>query len=188
MNISRVTTISQTLAIAVFALGYVSPSFADKADNDGNHGPHGGGGTGTVTTFSVAVVGGSGDGNWVVTPDGCEGQTDSQKLTFFFPESDADCLAGDVMTGGVLYYLYGIEVREKKTDVMLFFTNVPIAYPISSDVYNTGRLPATVAELAGSSFEIQVDLTGLNLIKAAQPNRGMTEGPIAVGNIVFTAN
>jgi len=54
--------------------------------------------------------------------------------------------------------------------------------------HNTGRLPATAVELGGSSFEIQVNLTGVNLIKAQQPNRRMTVGPIAVGNIIFTAN
>jgi hypothetical protein len=90
---------------------------------------------------------------------------------------------------GVLFYLYGIEVREKKTDMMLFFTDVPVIYAVSSDaVYNTGRLPTTVVELGGSSFEIQVNLTGVNLIRAQQPNRGMTVGPISVGNIIFTAN
>ena len=36
MNISRVTTISLVLAVAVFALGY-NTSFAGKPDNDGNH-------------------------------------------------------------------------------------------------------------------------------------------------------
>ena len=178
MKILVLSTLSLALAIVVMTLGYVNPSFANKPPHD-----HGGGDP--VTTFSVVVVAGAGIGNWVVTPAGCEGQTDSQKLTFHFPPG---CPTGHVVAGGVLFYLYGIEVREKKTDVMLFFTDVPVVYPIGSDVYNTGRLSAEVVEIGGSSLEIQVNLTGLNLIKAAQPNRGMTVGPIAVGDIVFTAN
>ena len=37
MNISRVATFSLTLAVAVFALGYVNPSLAGKPDSEGNH-------------------------------------------------------------------------------------------------------------------------------------------------------
>lgn len=38
MNILRLSTVALTLAIAVFALGYVNPSFAHKTDEKHNHG------------------------------------------------------------------------------------------------------------------------------------------------------
>jgi len=186
MKILRLSTRSLALAIAVFTLGYVNPASADKPGMGGhNHG--GGGGGGTATTYSVVVVAGTGSGKWVVTPDGCEGQTpDSPKLNVRFPEG---CPTGHVTVGGVLLFLYAIEVRDKKSDATLYFSDIPVAYSILGEsVYNSARLSADIVEVGESSLEIRVNLTDLQLIKGHQPSKNSTLGPIAVGNIVYTAN
>ena len=57
MNILRLSTLSLTLAIAAFSLGYVNPSFAGKPDSGGNHN-HGGGSTGDDdATYEVFIDG-----------------------------------------------------------------------------------------------------------------------------------
>ena len=58
MRILRLSTLSLTLAIAVFSLGYVNPSFADRPNSDGCgevHCGHGGGGGDPATVFDVAM-------------------------------------------------------------------------------------------------------------------------------------
>ena len=190
MTILRLSTLSLTVAITAMTLGFANPAFAAKPNCDTNPGHPscgGGGGGDPEVTYSVVVVAGTGTGNWAVTPAGCEGQTpDSPKLNVRFPEG---CPTGHVMAGGVLLFLYAIEVRAKKSDVMLFFSDIPVAYPILGEsVYNSARLSANIVEIGESSLEIQVDLTGLQLIKGHQPNKNSTLGPIAVGNIVYTAN
>lgn len=63
MNILRLSTISLTLAIAVFALGYANPSFAAPKKCAGNPDPIppgcGGGEDPSGLTYTVAVTGGS---------------------------------------------------------------------------------------------------------------------------------
>ena len=55
MKILRLSTLSLTLAIAAFSLGYVNPSFAGKPV-DGEH-DHGGGGDGDGATYEVFIDG-----------------------------------------------------------------------------------------------------------------------------------
>ena len=67
MNILRLSTLTLTLAIAAFSLGYVNPSFAGKPV-DGEH-DHGGGSTGgDDATYSVEIVGDNLAGDSFLSP------------------------------------------------------------------------------------------------------------------------
>ena len=96
MNISRVTTLSLTLAIAAFSLGYVNPSFAGKPDSDGKHDHGGGSGDG----------GGDGSGTTVEPPPAtvptniiCGGATVDGRVT----TGDGYTKFGDLGTGSADY-------------------------------------------------------------------------------------
>ncbi len=69
MNILRLSTLSLTLAVAVFALGYTNPAFADKPSG-GNHNHDGD--PGFPTGMTVQLIGGAfvfDEGEVGVTPD-----------------------------------------------------------------------------------------------------------------------
>ena len=185
MNILRLSTLSLALALAVFSLGYVSPSFANKPDPDTGH-DHGSE-VNTGTTFSVVVETDTGTPK-VVTGADCKGFTDLRKLHVTFPTT---CLTVHVMIGGAPYWIAGIQVRVNKSDVIFFFTSEPIDldHPVLSEtLYESSRLSYVLDELDGSSFQLEVGLTDVVLTKSHDPNKGTTLDAIAVGNIVYTAN
>jgi len=184
MNILRLSTLSLTLAIAVFSLGYVSPSIADQPDNLGNHGQHGED-DGADTTFSVEVITTVGDEHGVNTLPGCEGTTDKNLSVNFL----TNCDAPDVMAGGVPLFSFGIAVRDKKLDVLLFFRTMQLNDP-DGETYVSDRYPVTIVDgdpgEGSADFHLTVTNPAVVLTKAHQPNKGTTLPPIAVGNIVYT--
>ena len=83
MSILRLSTLSLTLAIAAFSLGYVNPSFADKTGDKHNHGGddgNGGGGDGITYTAELR-------GTFVIPP-----------LTVVLESRDQVLRSGDAVT------------------------------------------------------------------------------------------
>ncbi len=73
MNILRLSTLSLSLAIAIFALGYVNPSFAAPPDKPCSPWPSckddgGGGGGGDDATYNVVIVGDDLAGDGIDSP------------------------------------------------------------------------------------------------------------------------
>ncbi len=186
MNILRLSNLSLTLAIAVFALGYVSPSFADQPDPiTRSHGQHDG--DDGIEKFLVEYITGDVDG--VNTPPDCAGTTDKNLSVNFL----TNCEAPDVMAGGNPLWLSAIAVRDKKLDVLLFFRTEQLNFPNRNpgELYVSDRLPVTIVdgdpgEEGSANFHLTVTNPAVVLTKAHQPNKGTTLSPIAVGNIVYT--
>ena len=85
-------------------------------------------------------------------------------------------------------HLFSVDFRPSKSDVQLFFTagdTAPLA--ANSDVWVTTkeRLPAKI-EGSGSTFDIELNNTSVNLIKAHAPDQGAVVGPISIGKLVYT--
>ena len=87
-------------------------------------------------------------------------------------------------------YLFALNVRENKQDVLLFFTSWDdgIPHPIPSDsVYVSGRLDATVTSDSGGTVTATVLSTGpLTLSKSSQPDKGVEYGDFSIAEIIFT--
>ena len=186
MKILRLSTLSLTLAIAVFALGY-NPSFADKP-------PHShGGGEDPATVFDVAMISNadvSGELGLLLSEGAC-GTTEDQgqsELDVSFP---AGCVTVDVIfetppTGTMALTAFALLVRSNKSDVLIFFTDGEvIGNTNSGGTYVSDRLPATISR-DGSTITVGVDLSGLFVEKNHRPNKGDLAGPIAIGEIVYT--
>ncbi len=195
MNILRLSTLSLTLAIAVFALSY-NPSFADKPDNDKHD--HGGGDD-PATVFSVEMQPGDvGAADGLVISDGvacgtAEG-TGPGELDVSFPASIAEgCVTvTDVFfitgpTGGPLTLrAFALDARVNKSDMLIFFTDGEIMGNTNTgDVYVSERLPVTISR-NGSIITVEVNLSGQELRKANKPTKGDLVGTIAIGEIVYT--
>ncbi len=189
MNILRLSTLSLTVAIAVFALGYVSPSFADQPDpTTREHGQHDGeDGTEKFSVEYITTVRGI---YGVNTPGGCAGTTDKNLSVNFL----TNCVTPDVMAGGTALYASAIAVRDMKLDVLLFFRTEQLEFPNRNpgELYVSDRLPVTIVdgdprEEGSANFHLTVRNPAVVLTKAHQPNKGTTLPSIAVGNIVYTA-
>ena len=194
MNILRLSTLSVTLAIAVFALGYANPSFADKPPHD-----HGGGDD-PATVFSVEMHPGDvGGADGLLTSNGVDcGTTEDlgqRELDAGFPAlEEGGCVTVDVFfitppTGGPLTLrAFGLIVRSNKSDVLIFLTDGEIIdghlVPDTAGVYVSERLPATISR--NGSITVEVGLSDLNVVKNHQPGKGDLVGPIAIGIIVYT--
>jgi len=193
MNILRLSTLSLTLAIAVFALGY-NPSFADNP-NKGNH-PHGDGGDKTETEFMVEMQRGkfAEDTAGLVTSDGkacgiTKGEINDGVL---FPDGcvtvkDVFFITGP--TGGPLTLkLFTIGVKVNRSSAHLFFTDGPILFPLRNpgDGYGITVPVKIIPDADGSSFTVEVNMDGLAVEKSHQPRKREFVGPIVIGEIVYT--
>ena len=201
MNISRLTILSSTLAIAMMTLGY-NPSFANKPTN-GEH-DHGDGDGGTETTFSVEVV--TKVKNGLNTSGECVGtSTPSQHLTVsYFIDDLSDC--GPVWItkpggGSIEVYLLHIATKQtKKGDtVSIFFTEKTSPFAGNEWEWNSDPLPVTIDRdpdgyPAGSVLITEINFkdpagdTAFYLTKTHQPNKrdkSTAEG-ITVGQIIYT--
>jgi hypothetical protein len=201
MNILRLSTLSLTAAIAVFALGYASPAFAPPPVCPGDHPScknDSGDGDGD-TDFTVEMKPGSvGGADGLLISDGPCGTTVDQgqrELDASFPALEVDgCVTVGVNfitppTGGPLTLrALAFQVRSNKSDVLMFFTDGQIIeghlVPDTAGVYVSERLPATISR--NGSITVEVGLSGLNVVKNHQPGKGDLVGPIAIGNIVYT--
>jgi hypothetical protein len=201
MSILRLSTLSLTLAVAVFALGY-NRSFADKPVNDQHD--HGGGDD-PATVFDVAMqptdVVEDGTLGLLISNGAC-GTTEDQgqrELDVSFPATDEDededeCVTVDVSfitppTGGPLTLrAFGLIVRSNKSDVLIFLTDGEIIdghlVPDTAGVYVSERLSATISR--NGSITVAVNMDGLAVEKNHQPRKGELVGPIAIGEIVYT--
>ncbi len=193
MSILRFSTLSLTLAIAVFALGYVSPSFADKPDDKGNHGQHDG--DDGTESFSVDMVAGSDDGNdnWVVATGACAGTT-SKNLSASFPVPCGTTITVQYISppgpsGSVVLRLFALDVRTKKQDALLFFTSNTTVSPAveGASVFHTkDRLKWTFESVSPTKIMIEVNKRDVTLIKEHEPDKRALLDSIDVGNIVYT--
>ena len=181
MNILRLSTPSLTLAIAVITLGYANCSFAGPdCDTHPTHPSCGGGGT--QTTFNVDwVMGNDTEGT---TSDPCEGTAVRGPSVNFEPN------ACQIEIDGVDdYCVCQISVRNnKKGTDLIVFVHKPCNQPhCGTDVWQAGRLPATL-ERDAPDFTIKADTpAGHLLTKINQPNKGMTLSElITVGDLVYT--
>ena len=191
MSILRLSTLSLTVAIAVFALGY-NPSFAGKPDSEGKH-VHGDGKDKTETVFEVQMVQGKLDGTTpglVTTRLACGSTEGELQLGVVF---DANCAAIDVcfLDGGpgptgcpLTLRLWYVQVNLNKSHVKIAFRP-----DLENNLYVTDHLPVTIipdpVELS-SSFTVEVNLPGLTVEKNHNPGKGTLAGPIAIGEIVYT--
>ncbi len=195
MNILRLSTLSLALAIAVFALGYVNPSFGAPKKCDGNPDtvlPGCGGTDDVAAEFTVELQPGGLSGNTdglLVTSDGTCGTTEGENRGASFPNT---CVTVCFITGPtgcpLALQLSSLRVRLSQSDMQLFFTSgpIPMSGPVSNDsVYQSDLLPVTIIRI-GQSFEIPVDEVGLELTKTHKPMKGDLVGPIAIWTIVFT--
>ena len=194
MNILRLSTLSLTLAIAVFALGY-NPSFADNPAK-GNH-PHGGDKDKTETEFMVEMHPGTvGDEAGLVTSNGVAcGITEGEINGGRFPDGCVTVSANFITDPGAPLILraFTFGVRFNRSEAKLFFTDGPIVFPLRNlgDGYAVHGLPYTI-DPDGSSpsgatpFRVKVTKSDLFAIKSHQPRKGDLVGPIAIGEIVYT--
>ncbi len=195
MNILRLSTLSLTVAIAVFGLGY-NPSFADNPAN-GNH-PHGGGDQDkTETEFMVEMHPGEVVGKpGLVTSNGVAcGITEGEIHGGRFPDGCVTVSANFITDPGAPLILraFTFGVRFNRLEVNLFFTDGLILFPDrnTGDGYGLNGLPMTVipdgSSPSGSTpFTVKVNLSGLFAIKSHQLRKGDLVGPIAVGEIIYT--
>ena len=186
MSILRLSTLSLTVAIAVFALGY-NPSFAGKPDSEGKH-DHGDGKDKTETVFLVEMQRGTLDETTpglVTTKPACGSTEGELHLGAVFAD---DCAVIDVYyitppTGGPLTLkLWYVQVNLKKSNVKIAFR------PDNQDnLYVTDHLPVTIIpDESSSSFTVDVNMSGLTVEKNHNPGKGDLVGPIAIGEIVYT--
>ncbi len=194
MNISRLSTLSLTVAIAVFALGY-NPSFADNPA-EGNH-PHGGDKDQTETDFMVEMrpgtLGATDDepaAKGLVTSMGACGITKGELHNGVrFPDLCVTVLANFKTDPGAPLTLraFTFGYRVNRLNARLFFTDAPIAYPDrnTGDGYGLNGVPVTISGSNGS-ITVTVNKSGLFVTKSHQPRKGDLVGPIAIGEIVYT--
>ncbi len=161
MSILRLSTISLTLIIAVFALGHVNPASAGKVKNcDPGEGPvhpsckpnPDDDPPTTATKFTVELTGGN------ITTDNCTGLNKGSKLSAEFPgvyvnnnrDGCAEFAMTDGMYPGVKLYLGEIAVTQQNTRVILFFNSDPtVKFPGNETGYQTNRLAATATSSGG---------------------------------------
>ncbi len=189
MKILRLSTLSLTLAIAVFSLGYVNPSFAGKPDSEGNH-DHGGEGN-TETTFTVDIKVGS---NITDPPRDCTGTTEKGLSVGFLLDNCRVTLNDFNVPFGIDdYCLFAVDVKNtrKETSVMFFFHNPCGEHP-GTGVWRTLRLPATVKISVGNEpgvfrvMEVFGSFQDVVLTKNHQPYKEVPlTDTITVGDIVY---
>ncbi len=199
MNILRLSTLSLTLAIAVFALSLAIPTVAAPKKCEKNpDAPGCGGEDETETVFSVEMQSGTvGGADGLVTSNGDCGITEGARNdNVRIPDG---CVPGVEVyfttgpTGGPLTLTaFSLGVRFNKLDMHIFFTDGQIISGHNTgDVYVSERLPVTIipdgSSPSGSTpFTVKVNLSGLYVIKSHQPRKGDLVGPIAIGEIVYT--
>ena len=133
----------------------------------------------------------------LLTSDTACGTTEDQgqrELDVSFPASIAEgCVTVTNVpfisppTGTVTLRAFALNVRSNKSDVLIFFTDGEIIGKTNTGgVYVSERLPATISR--NGLITVEVGLSGLNVEKNHQPNKGDLVGPIAIGKIVYTPN
>ncbi len=187
MNILRLSTLSLTVAIAVFALGY-NPSFAGKPDSEGKH-DHGDGKDKTETVFLVEMQRGTLDETTpglVTTKPACGSTEGELQLGVVFPDN---CAAIDVQyitppSGGPLTLkLWYVQVNLNKSYVKIAF-RPPDG---QTGLYVTDHLAVTISgDGPPSAFTVVVNQDDLSVKKNHNPGKGDLVGPIAIGEIVYT--
>ena len=191
MSILRLSTLSLTLAIAVFALGYANPSFADPGGGKHNHGGGGDGKDKTETEFMGEMKRGTvGGADGLVTSMGACGITEGELHNGVrFPEGCVTVYANfktDPIGSPLILRAFTFGYRVNRLNARLFFTDGPILFPDRNpgDGYGIGDLPVTIN--GHGSITVTVNLSGLYVIKSHQPRKGDLVGPIAIGEIVYT--
>ena len=196
MRILRLSTLSLTLAVAVFALGYANPSFADKptCDNNthcdhGDDGGSGGGDAGTTYTVNMEVTS-------LNTPIAvpCTGTADKRLGPSFGPDACKVSLT-DSTYGTRNYCLFGVSVKNtnKGTRVMLFMARDCVAN--SDNGYHTlelvGHLVLDGPNGGGPDFHIAViqPPNGADLTKINQPDKNVAlDDKIFISDMVYTVD
>ena len=195
MKISRLSSLTLGLAIAVFALGYANPSFADKptCDNNthcdhGDDGGSGGGDAGTTYTVNMEVTS-------LNTPIAvpCTGTADKRLGPSFGPNACKVSLT-DSTYGTRNYCLFGVSVKNtnKGTRVMLFMARDCVAN--SDNGYHTLELVGELVLDPGEEapdFHIVVNqpAAGADLTKINQPNKNVAlDDKIFISDMVYTVD
>ena len=197
MRISRLLTLSLTLVVAAFALGYANPAVAEKPGVDCNvPEPHpsckdddgGSGGGDAATTYMVKMTLDSeitkamrGEN---VPPDMCTGTADKRLGPSFGPDDACKIMLDDVggpfaYLGPRNYCLFGVSVKNtnKGTKVMLFMARDCVAN--SDNGYHTlelvGHLVLDGPNGGGPDFHIAViqPADGADLTKINQPSKNV---------------
>jgi len=203
MSILRLSTLSLTLAIAVFALGY-NPSLAKPKCDDppcgGGGGGGGGGGEDPATDFMVEMQ----QGELLDDPDTGEppeGLVTSNGVAcgitkgelhngVRFPEGCVTVYANfktEPIGTDLILRAFTFGYRVNRLNARLFFTDGPIVFPDrnTGDGYGLNGVPVTISGSNGS-ITVKVNLSGLYAIKSHQLRKGDLVGPIAIGEIVYT--
>ena len=198
MNILRLSTLSLTLAVAVFALGY-NPSFADKPGSVCEEHCSHGGDDDLKTTYTVQMHPGTVGGNVVVAENLCAGTTGTtgnsiRSVRFRGPGNCGVVFGVPIIDSGPSGYvldlkLTGLEMRAGQ-DVLafkaahLFFTSLT-----DGSIYTSDTVGASfIFDEDKDSFFATVNKNDVNLIKEVNPMKGQVVGPISVGTIEYTAN
>ena len=198
MNILRLSTLSLTAAIAVFALGYASPAFAPPPVCPGDHPScknDSGDGDGD-TEFMVEMQPGTvSDKAGLVTSAGVAcGTTEEQgqsELDVGFPDLCVTVLDVNFITEPIGAPLtlraFALDLRLNKLDMLIFFTDGQIDEfgHNSGDVYVSDRLPVTISR-SNESITVEVNLFDRAVKKAHPQGKERLVGPIAIGEIVYT--
>ncbi len=198
MKISRLSSLTLGLSIAVFALSH-SPSFADKPTCDNNthcdHGDDGGSGGGdAATTYTVNMTLDSRLNRLAnEMPVECTGTADKRLGPSFGPNA---CMVSlDDETFGLHdYCLFGVSVKNtnKGTKVMLFMSRDCV--PNSDNGYHTLEL---VGELVLDPGEEAPDFhivviqppDGADLTKINQPYKNVAlDDKIFISDMVYTVD
>ena len=187
MNISRLSTLTLGLAIAVFALSY-SPSFADRpgsGDCGLGHCPHDGDDDNGGGKFTVQIAGGDLD------TTACEGLTKGKKLSVVFPGvwsgNRLNCGVVMINVGNGVFpvYLGEIAVTNEKhrPTARLFFTSMPFQqFPGNEFGYQSEGLEGTI----NPDGTFVINKTS-DIIKSNQPGKGDTHtDAFFIGTIVYT--
>ena len=196
MNILRLSTLSLSLAIAVFALGASVDSWAGPDDCKGKKSerpPECNVSDPPETTFTVNI---EVDSTLTDPPAFCTG-TSEKGLSVGFPLNECPVTLNDTNVPFAVrdYCLFGVQVKNtnKETSVMLFF-HEPCGVMPGTGVWRTLRLPATVKISVGNDepgdfrvMEVDGSFQDVVLTKNHQPYKEVPlTDTISVGEIVYT--
>ncbi len=192
MNISRLSTLSLALAIAVITLGVGANGWAAPGECTGkktDRDPECSVDDPPETTFTVNI---DVDSNSTYPPAMCMGTTE-KGLSAGFPLNNCQVTLADDRFPPRPYCLFAADVKNtrKETSVMFFFHSPCGDHP-GDGVWRTLRLPATVVVGGPGNFtvtEVFGSFQNMELTKNHQPFKEvpLSEKFSVVGPIVYTA-